>query len=220
MGASARTTAQACTGTTTADLAPTVGGVLAGAAEDRAHARLMQALELSETAFVLHNDPSLIRSVVRHLQEVLRCLPLGDETEQLRVGVALEEALDNALYHGNLEVASTPAPDGRRGREERARRRLEAMPYAERRIFVRARVTREEAAFVVRDEGPGFDSARYFGAAVPDGDGVGGRGIVLIRTVMDEVRFNAVGNELTMVMRRFSPADPGAGAGNASVETP
>jgi CheY-like chemotaxis protein len=196
------------------DLAATVGRVLAGAAEDRAHSRLMHALELSETAFVLHNDPWLIRSLVRHLQEVLRCLPLGDETERLRVGVALEEALDNALYHGNLEVASSPGPDGRRGREERARRRLAEMPYAGRRVFVRARVTRQEAVFLVRDEGPGFDSARHLGAAVPDGDGLGGRGIVLIRTVMDEVRYNAAGNELTMVKLPFKAGDAGAGDGH------
>ncbi len=169
----------------------------------------MHALESSEASFVLRSDPALIRSLVRHLQEVLRCLPLGDETERLRVGVALEEALENACFHGNLEVASSPGPAGRRGLDERARRRQVEMPYAARRIFVRAKVTRVEAVFVVRDEGPGFDAARHADAALPDGEGASGRGIVLMRSVMDEVRYNAAGNEVTLVKRAAASSAAG-----------
>ena len=44
-----------------------------------------------------------------HFQEMLRCLPLGDETERLRVGTALHEALTNAYYHGNLEIGASVA---------------------------------------------------------------------------------------------------------------
>src|SRR4029453_15800228 len=43
-----------------------------------------------------------------------------------------------------------------------------------------------------------------------------GRGLVLIRAFMDEVTFNATGNEITLVKRRESAASPpppgGAGA--------
>jgi CheY-like chemotaxis protein len=190
------------------ELTATVGRVLAGAVGDRAHSRLMHALEESDTTFVLVNDPVLIRTLVRHLQEVLRCLPLGDETERLRVGVAVEEALFNACYHGNLEVGSAPGPAGRAGLEERLQRRLTEMPYASRRIHVRARLNRHEAEFVIRDEGPGFDAARYLSAGIGDGDGNAGRGIVLMRAVMDVVRYNVAGNEVTMIKHRAAqPAE-------------
>ena len=33
-------------------------------------------------------------------------MQLWDETERIRIGVSLEEAIANALYHGNLEVSS------------------------------------------------------------------------------------------------------------------
>jgi CheY-like chemotaxis protein len=188
------------------ELTVTVGRVLAGAVGDRAHSRLMHALESSDTTFALGNDPVLIRTLVRHLQEVLRSLPLGDETERLRVGVAVEEALYNACYHGNLEIAMAPGPGGRAGFEERLRRRLTEMPYAARRIYVRAQVTRQEAVFVIRDQGPGFDAARHLTAGIADGDGDSGRGIVLMRSVMDEVRYNAAGNEVTMIKRRPAEA--------------
>lgn len=184
------------------DLMATVSRVLRDAVDERVSSRLMHTLESSEAVFVLRNDPVLIRGLVRHLQEVLRCLPLGDETERLRVGVAVEEALENAFYHGNLEVASAPGPAARNGFEERVRGRVMEMPYAARRIHVRAKVDRQEAVFVIRDEGPGFDASRYTSAGIADGDAGAGRGIVLMRSVMDEVRYNAAGNEVTLVKRR------------------
>jgi CheY-like chemotaxis protein/anti-sigma regulatory factor (Ser/Thr protein kinase) len=184
------------------DLAATVGRVLTSAADDRGRSQLMHALESSDESFVLRNDPAQLRSLVRHLQEVLHCLPLADETERLRVGMALAEALENACYHGNLEVCSAPGPVGRAGFEERVRQRLAEVPYANRRIHVRAKVTRQDAVFVVRDEGPGFDASRHTAAGLTDGDAGTGRGIVLMRSVLDEVRYNAAGNEVTLVKRR------------------
>ena len=91
------------------DLVPTVTRLLASSKQERYHSRLMHHLHESHFRFVLHNDLELIGSVVAHAQEVLRCLPLGVETERLRVGIALEEALKNSLYHGNLEIGSVPA---------------------------------------------------------------------------------------------------------------
>jgi CheY-like chemotaxis protein/anti-sigma regulatory factor (Ser/Thr protein kinase) len=184
------------------DLMATVSRVLGDAVDERVYSRLMHTLESSEAVFALRNDPVLIRGLVRHLQEVLRCLPLGDETERLRVGVAVEEALENACYHGNLEVGSVSGPAARNGLEERIRTRIMEMPYAARRIQVRAKVDRNEAVFVIRDEGPGFDVARYMSAGITDGDAGAGRGIVLMRSVLDEVRYNASGNEVTLVKRR------------------
>jgi len=57
--------------------------------------------------------------------------------------------------------------------------------------------------FIVRDEGPGFDPS-----ALPDPTDPEnllkpcGRGVMLIRTFMDQVNFSAKGNEITMVKRR------------------
>ena len=61
----------------------------------------------------------------------------------------------------------------------------------------------EEARFVIRDEGPGFDVS-----AAPDPrdpavlEREEGRGLMLIRTFMDEVTHNDRGNEITMVKRK------------------
>jgi anti-sigma regulatory factor (Ser/Thr protein kinase) len=56
------------------------------------------------------------------------------------------------------------------------------------------------AAVVVRDEGPGFDPARIPDPTDPDNlERLTGRGILLMRTFMDEIRYNDAGNEVTMV---------------------
>ncbi len=195
------------------DLIPTVERVLAASRGNHAQARLMHSLTHGECEFTLSNDPGLAQSLVSYLLQMLRCLPLGDETERLRVGIALDEALSNALYHGNLEV-DTPA-----GREESSKadelvrqRRLNA-PYRDRRIHVLAKVSRSEAVFVVRDEGPGFDPQLHPSVDADIAERTSGRGLRLMHAVMDEVSFNETGNEVTLIKRRVQPevcdeADP------------
>jgi CheY-like chemotaxis protein/anti-sigma regulatory factor (Ser/Thr protein kinase) len=186
------------------DLVRTVERVLATARDERRRSLLMHHITESDTTFVLPNDAEMMQLLVRHLLGVLHCLPLGDETERLRVGIALEEALANAYFHGNLELAvDGSAPDRKRCEQLAQERRFE-WPYCGRCIHVRARITRTEATFVIRDEGPGFDTARFQpDAALTLGDH--GRGIMLMRSIMDEVTHNAAGNEVTLVKRAVLP---------------
>jgi CheY-like chemotaxis protein/anti-sigma regulatory factor (Ser/Thr protein kinase) len=197
------------------DLLPTVRRVLAGSSEDRAHSQLMHYLEAAEAVFVLPNDLAMLKTLVCVTQEMLRCLPLADETERLRVGLALEEALTNAYYHGNLEIGALTAEHNRQNYDQYAARRLEEEPYRSRHVRASIRLGRDEVVFVVRDEGPGFDVTRLPPVTnLPDADRGAGRGVVLMRTIMDDVRYNAAGNEVTLVKRRAPvppPSEDGAG---------
>jgi CheY-like chemotaxis protein len=190
------------------DLGPTVRRIVTGSLEDRTHSTLMHYLESGTATFVLGNDPALIRSMVGHVQELLRCLPLADETERLRVGVALEEALTNACYHGNLEVGSARGAADREAHEDLARRRRWEAPYRDRRLRVSVAVSRAEAVFVVRDDGPGFDVSQLPAADRFDAERGTGRGVMLMRTIMDDVTYNAAGNEVTLVKRRAADPPP------------
>jgi CheY-like chemotaxis protein len=184
------------------DLIETVERVLAAAREDRVHSRLMHHLTDCLARFVIGSDLNLIRVLASYLQQLLRCMPLGDETERLRVGIAVEEALKNAYFYGSLEINTGAGWPDRKAIQQIVETRQAEEPYRNRKIFVEASISRAEARFTIRDEGPGFDVAKLPTATdtinlAP----TSGRGLALMRTIMDEVRFNAAGNEVTLVKR-------------------
>lgn len=188
------------------DLSETVRRVLMAARQDRTHTQLMHHLSENEAVFSFHNDLALIQALVGHVQEVLRCVPLGDETERLRVCMAVEEALKNAYYHGNLEVGRSIQQVNHQAYAELADKRRYESPYCQRKITARMRITRNEATFVIVDEGPGFDTSRLPDAADAEShDQTHGKGIALMRTIMDEVRYNDKGNEVTLVKKKVEP---------------
>jgi anti-sigma regulatory factor (Ser/Thr protein kinase) len=70
-------------------------------------------------------------------------------------------------------------------------------------VRVTARLTPLIATFVILDEGSGFDVSK-----VPDPtdplflERPSGRGVLLMRTFMDDVRYNSTGNRVTLVKHR------------------
>lgn len=94
------------------------------------------------------------------------------------VKLALEEALVNAIRHGNKQDPSKE-------------------------VRIEATVSDESVVIVIRDQGPGFDRA-----AVPDPtaeenlEKCSGRGILLIEAYMDEAEWTDRGRCLRMVKKR------------------
>jgi CheY-like chemotaxis protein len=182
------------------DLMPTLRNVLGVAEAARTRRRLLSSLQHHESFFRLENDPDLIAPLIELYLEQLAGMEVGDATTRLRIGVALQEALTNALYHGNLEVSSDLRQEDERHFYDLADRRRLLDPYRSRRIDVRSTLDRCRLSFVIRDEGPGFDAAAGNRPIDPeDLMRIGGRGLLLIRAFMDEVSHNATGNEITMV---------------------
>jgi len=176
--------------------------VLSAAGRERGYSRLMGCLARSHFSFVLANDCSLFRPLVAYVQETITHLGLGDAAERTRVGVALEEALTNALYHGNLQVASNLREEDEQAYYSLIEQRSQETPFRDRRIYVEATLSREDALFVVRDEGGGFDPASLPDPTEPSNlDKATGRGVLLMRTFMDEVQYNTQGNEVRLRKR-------------------
>lgn len=202
-------------------LTKTVEDVLAMVHAGRSHEQLLRSLERVEYHFVLDNDPALIDPLLDLIGQMAMGMGLCDFTGRLQVGIALKEALLNAIFHGNLELSAgeiEAAGDRLIGEYELSlvdQRRSEE-PYCRRRVFLHIQMQPEEARFIVRDQGAGFDVS-----AVPAPDQPGalepgrGRGLSLMRTFMDEVLFNEPGNEVTMVKRRGEPP-----VGHAAEDTP
>lgn len=187
------------------ELAETVRWVLAVRAQQQRHVRVFDFLTRVERQFELPNQSELIAPLVSEVQNDLRRLDVCPEEDLVRFGVALSEAIMNAMIHGNLGLPGRLLEHGHEAFAKLVEERMSQPPYAQRRVLVHVRATRQEVMCTVRDEGDGFDPS-----ALPDptaGEALlrpHGRGLLLIRTFMDEVRFNPLGNELTMVKRARS----------------
>jgi anti-sigma regulatory factor (Ser/Thr protein kinase) len=167
-------------------------------------ARSDDLLETAEFVFVLPNDQARIAPVVEFLASQAIRISNCDPTEEARISLALDEALTNALFHGNLEIDSDVADTEQMCRLDVARCRRTQRPFCDRRIRVLATIARHVAVFVIRDEGRGFD---FKDLPDPTHDAnlerTSGRGVFLMRSLMDQVLYNEIGNEVTMI-RRFA----------------
>jgi len=188
-------------------LEETILSVLARKDSDRSYERLIECSKKTEFEFELENGPALIYPLTDLVQQIAVSMGVCAQADRLRMGLVLEEALLNAIYHGNLEMSGEDLQAAREslitgGKDMIAERQTQA-PYKDRRVRVEIKMLPGEARFVIRDEGPGFNAAEISEAIDPQAmDGEAGRGLVLMRTFMDEVAFNEVGNEVTMIKRR------------------
>lgn len=191
------------------DLVPTIMNVLSVARANESHSRMLTCLTSNVFQVELENDYTLIGPLVNMVREIAQGMGICDETGRFQMGVALEAALSNAVYHGNLELTSDQLEElsydlYHADAPNIVEQRQLLSPYRERRVYVDARFTRAEARIVIRDEGPGFDPT-----TIPEpgdmvtADCAGGRGITHMRLFMDEVQFNDRGNEVTLVKRRM-----------------
>ncbi len=188
-------------------LQETIEQVLAMSKADRSYSRLINRLTNAQYTFALDNDLALIPPLVDLLQQMLAGMRCCDATGRMHAGIAVEEALLNAVLAGNLEMDHEQVAEARNQMRQGqiaplVKERCSQAPYAGRIAEVKAEISLDQATFIIRDEGPGFDISR-----VPNRHDPGtleqrtGRGLVLMKNFMDEVRFNERGNEVTMVMR-------------------
>jgi len=125
---------------------------------------------------VIPSDPNFMGVVERQILVQIEKMGL-DEERIFAVRLALEEAIANAIKHGNKMDRS-------------------------KKVTIRFLNEKDRLTLEVSDEGEGFDST-----AVPDPTDAEhlplphGRGILLMRAYADEVTFNDVGNQVRLVVR-------------------
>lgn len=140
-------------------------------------------------------DPSVIEDLTLPLRGLL------SESKLLGVRIGIGEMLANAIEHGNLGISAAEKEEAlAQGRYDDLLAARRAVPAnAAKRVSIEARVSRGQLRVTVRDEGAGFDWRRLADAGT--GGTLAGRGILLARAHFDEVRWNAAGNEVTLVKR-------------------
>jgi serine/threonine-protein kinase RsbW len=125
--------------------------------------------------------PSDISCIEEAVELVTRHCLAGHQatrTIRFRLQVVLSEAIANAILRGNQEAL-------------------------DKWVDVRAELRTDVIRLFVTDEGPGFDPSTVPEQIRPDQiDEAGGRGLFLIRKLVDAVQFNEQGNSICMILRR------------------
>jgi serine/threonine-protein kinase RsbW len=118
----------------------------------------------------------LLRTVVSEVVEACERLAFAGPRATLNLKVCLGEALANAILYGNRQDPG-------------------------KRVRVQAEFRPGEVVVTVTDEGPGFDPGAVEDPTRPENLGRShGRGLFLLRSLADEVRFNEAGNSVTLVL--------------------
>ncbi len=186
-------------------LADTIANVMGVMAADASYAKLIQTLTHNSFKFRLPNDPELISPLVGLVTQVVAGMQLLPGMELVRYGSAVEHAIANAMFRGNLELSrqETPSVRGAIYNDETSsaiQQRLTQPPYRDRVVHVLAQTDERSVCVCVTDEGPGFDPSAFPGVDDPESlDESSGRGLVLMRSFTDELTFNDRGNEVTLI---------------------
>lgn len=146
------------------------------------------------------NDKKRIPKVVELLiHQALRLTWLSPQDGD-RARVSLEEALMNAVIHGNLEVHSDLRERDDDAFEAAIAERLLDARYSPRRVSIGVLGDQRRVRWVIRDEGPGFDVRKVPDPRTPERLTLAsGRGVLLMRALMDRVHYNERGNEVELV---------------------
>jgi CheY-like chemotaxis protein len=190
------------------DLISTLREVLEVARAVQEDARLAEYLSGLEAQFELTSAAASVMPIVGYLQDAMARLHLGDENERLRLGVALDAAIQNAIYYGNLEF--TPEElhelqhldDAGKAFHRQIHERSVLSPYCDRKVVVRLAVSPSEVTCEVRHSGPGYDAkAALDGDDVVEMDGEHAPGWLLIKSLLGKVTFSANGQQVTLSKR-------------------
>jgi DNA-binding response OmpR family regulator len=141
----------------------------------------------------LNSEITLLNDLNDFLLHLCRTTPLDNE-QVMHLRQAVMEMAHNAIEWGNRH-------------------------QSDRLVTIRYRIYEDRVEIVVRDQGPGFDRKNLPHAAAPDdpfshldvrdklGLRAGGFGLMICQGMVDELRYNDVGNEVTLIkLFRSQPA--------------
>lgn len=157
--------------------------------------------------FSFRSDELDIPGMVAHLTDRLVPMGFASSSNVDVLGMAYHEALVNALEHGNLEMDSKLKGDFFSSKDPYTtllQERMEDNRYASRRVDVMVDATPDRFEVVVTDDGPGFDTEALPEISDDTLSRYCGRGLALIRMIMDEVTHNEKGNQIRMLLRKKS----------------
>lgn len=165
------------------------------------------SLRYEERILILPNDFALVMQVAKNLVD--STLP-PNEKNRYHIILGLSEIINNAIEHGSLGITFEEKSNALKASRfyPLAIERSHKEPFKDRVVTVRSRVfpTLRRIEYFVADQGGGFDWR-----SLPDPKDKSnllnrnGRGIMMARYAFDEMNYNELGNEVTLVVNLDLP---------------
>ena len=177
-------------------LLPTVQSVFEFLFVEHSFAKLLEKATETRFNFVIDNDERYFPAIIELSNRMLESLSPMDRIERLRCCVAIEHALGNALYRGNLEMSRSEEVEAKRTGKEEFDRLVERRRAAFQHRTLQVTIDIQTFGFTCRihDQGPGFEPTQQV-----EINGKSGRGLTIMRMFMDNVEFSRQGNEVTLI---------------------
>ena len=129
------------------------------------------------------------------------------ESRAPKLMLALHEGITNAVIHGNLAISSELKERGDHAFAQALAQRSADAAYSDRIVDVTMDYDGDRCRFVITDEGNGFNVDQVMARVMSDDPEVllaSGRGIVLMKSFLDEVKYENGGRSLILSLRRPS----------------
>jgi anti-sigma regulatory factor (Ser/Thr protein kinase) len=159
---------------------------------------------------VIPSLPNWIAPTVEYLRQKAVLGGACQETRSGKLLVALHEAITNAIVHGNLGVGSELKEQGTSVFAETLAQRASDPALANRTVDIVVDFNGDVCHWVITDQGNGFDVERVLARCTSDDPEVllaSGRGILMMKSFLDDVRFDLGGRRAILSLARDSGAE-------------
>lgn len=168
---------------------------------------LHAAVAAEQTHLHVPSQPEWIAPTIEYLKQKALLNGACPETRARKLTLALHEALTNSVVHGNLELSSDLKEQSGSAFAEAMAARAADPHYGHRPVEIRIDYDGERCRWTFTDQGKGFDAEGALARAAqnePDVMLASGRGILLMRAFLDDVRYEAGGRRVVLTMARPS----------------
>jgi anti-sigma regulatory factor (Ser/Thr protein kinase) len=165
------------------------------------------AVQIEQTHLRLSSRPDWVEATVEFLKKKAILAGVCQESRTNKLMIALHEALSNAIIHGNYGLSSELKERGDSSFAEALAARMADPMLAARQVEVLIDYDGQRCRWIITDEGEGFDVERTLARLSSDDPELilaSGRGILIMRSFMDEVRYEMGGRRLILSLMRTS----------------
>ncbi|HEY7328789.1 MAG TPA: ATP-binding protein [Gemmataceae bacterium] len=165
---------------------------------------LPSAVAAVRTYLQIPSQPEWIAPTVEYLKENAILCGVCHPARAKKLMLALHEALTNSVIHGNLELSSALKEQSESAFAEALAQRAADPHYGNRAVDVQVAYDHDRCQWILTDQGKGFDVECVLARACSiDEKGrmpASGRGILLMRAFLDEVRYDLGGRRAILTL--------------------